>query len=432
MNNLNRKLGLVENLFETCHQLGAIIDVNVARIEGIINDETLRQALDLVQKRHPLLQVGIVESEGGFSFLSNQSLKIPLYLIDRQQDNQWVCIVEEEIHTKFPNNSCPLCRVKYIRSKSSSESEIIVTFHHAITDGISCMYFIHELLSYCQQILTGVLVPEVTSMPMLPPIENLINAELWQKSDLDTNIKKIEEKSELIIEREAPTSQRRTRLIHKILSQDIASILQKRCQQEGTTVHGALCAAALLSMYKLNDADKPINLSCGSGVNLRKYCVPEISNSYIGCFISEVQTNHRLDKNVNFWDLARECKSKINDSIKSGVPFKNISSGRINMVNHDFIVKMSEYNMGRNKSVYVSNLGSLNLFEHNNINQIRELYFVTGQHVIGACFWMGVVSLYEQIFCSFAHVVPLISVKTAEVIADSVSNIIQKACMQVE
>ncbi len=63
MNYLDRKLGLVENLFEICHNLAAMIDVNIARIEGTITDKILRQALDLVQKRHPMLQVRHILAE---------------------------------------------------------------------------------------------------------------------------------------------------------------------------------------------------------------------------------------------------------------------------------------------------------------------------------------------------------------------------------
>ncbi|BAZ13895.1 hypothetical protein NIES4071_57350 [Calothrix sp. NIES-4071] len=430
MNYLNRKLGLVENLFEICHSLGAIIDVNIACIEGIIPDEILRQALDLVQKRHPLLQVGIIESEEGFRFISEPNLKIPLHIIDKRQDNQWLDIVEEEVHKIFPNHSIPLCRVIFIRASASNKSEIIVTFHHAITDGISCVNFFHELLLYCQQISSGFPIPEVITMPTLPAIENLIDAKLWQTNHIDNNIEIEEAKNpKLIIEKEAPTSQRRTRLIPRLLSQDTTLILKKRCKQEGTTVHGALCAAMLLGVLHFTLADKPIDLSCGSSVNLRKYCAPEINNDYIGCFISEINTNHILDINRDFWNLARECKSKINDSIKSGIPFKNINSDRIRMINHELLVEISNHNMGRNKTIYVSNLGQLNLCEQYGITQIKELYFVTGQHVIGSCFWLGVVTFHEQLFCSFAHVVPLISAKTAEVIANSVIEIMQKACI---
>ena len=194
-------------------------------------------------------------------------------------------------------------------------------------------------------------------------------------------------------------------------------------------MHGALCAAMLLGVFQYSPTDEPIDFSCGSNVNLRKYCIPEISNNYIGCFVSGIDTNHILDQNTFFWDLARECKSKINNSIKSGIPFKNINSDRIRLVNKESLVKISDHNMGRNNTVNISNLGQFNLCEQYGVTKIREFYFVTGQHVIGTCFWLGAVTFHGQLFCSFAYVTPLISTKTAEHLSDSIINIIQKACI---
>ncbi len=433
MNYLNRKLGLVENLFEICHNLGAMIDVNIARIEGTITDKILRQALDLVQKRHPILQVRIIASKEGFHFQSEHASKIPLRVVDKQGENQWLDIVEDELHKKFPNNTVPLCRVTFLKSSADNISEIIVTFHHAITDGMSCMRFIHELLFYCQQISTGVLIPEVITMPMLPAVENIIDAKLWQRNNIITNTHKkiVEEapKPKLIMDGEAPTSERRNHLLPRILSQKMTLMLKKRCKEEETTVHGALCAAMLFGASQFTLADTPVYFSCGSNVNLRKSCVPEISDDWMGCFVSGLDTNHILDKNTSFWNLARECKSKINDSINSGIHLKNINSDRISTINEELLIKMSEHNMGRNNTIHISNLGQFNLCQQYGIYRIKELYFATGQHVIGACFWLGVVTFHEQLFCSFAHVVPLISTKTAEFFADSVICIMQKACM---
>jgi NRPS condensation-like uncharacterized protein len=432
MNHLDRKLGLVENLFEICHNLGAMIDVNIARIEGTITEPILRQALDLVQKRHPMLQVRIVESKEGFHFQSEDTSKIPLHVIDKQGENQWLNIVEEEFHKKFPNNTVPLCRVTFIKSTSDNISEIIITFHHAITDGMSCMRFIHELLFYCQQISTGVVIPEVITMPMPPAVENIIDAKLRQRNNINNTHKKIVEeapKPKLIMDREASASERCNRLLPRTLSQKMTLMLKKRCQEEETTVHGALCAAMLFGASQFTDSDTPVYFSCGSNVNLRKYCVPEISDDCMGCFVSGLDTNHILNQNTGFWNLARECKSKINDSINSGIHLKNINSDRINTINEELLVKMSEHNMGRNNTIHISNLGQFNLCQQYGIYRIKELYFATGQHVIGACFWLGVVTFHGQLFCSFAHVVPLISTKTAEFFADSVISIMQKACM---
>jgi hypothetical protein len=63
------------------------------------------------------------------------------------------------------------------------------------------------------------------------------------------------------------------------------------------------------------------------------------------------------------------------------------------------------------------------------LGAMKELYFATGQHVIGASFWLGVVTFHEQLFCTFSHVVPLVSANTAELFADSVIDTIQKACI---
>jgi len=139
MDNLNRKLGLVENLFHILHDLGAMIDVNVARIEGALTPNILQQALDLVQKRHPMLQVHIVNSADGAYFEFQGTCKILLHVIDKQHENQWIEVAEDELHRKLSDSLEPLCRVTFLRSfKSDDYSEIIATFHHAITDGLSC------------------------------------------------------------------------------------------------------------------------------------------------------------------------------------------------------------------------------------------------------------------------------------------------------
>lgn len=69
MVNSSRKLGLVENLFATLHSMGAMLYVNIASIQGVISFDVLRAAIDLLQKRHPLLQVHLQESDDGFFFV---------------------------------------------------------------------------------------------------------------------------------------------------------------------------------------------------------------------------------------------------------------------------------------------------------------------------------------------------------------------------
>ena len=52
-----------------------------------------------------------------------------------------------------------------------------------------------------------------------------------------------------------------------------------------------------------------------------------------------------------------------------------------------------------------------------------------GQHLFGPCLWLGAVTFHEQLFCSFAHVTPLISSKTMNNFADGVVAILEKASL---
>ncbi|MHC5938530.1 condensation domain-containing protein, partial [Nostoc sp.] len=136
MSYLNRKLGLVENLFEILHDLGAMIEVNAVRIEGPLTPTILQKALNLVQKRHPMLQVHIVDLADGAYFKHEGTSKIPLRVINKQHENQWLEITQEELHRQFLGGVEPLCRVTLISpSTNNGISEIIATFHHAIIDG---------------------------------------------------------------------------------------------------------------------------------------------------------------------------------------------------------------------------------------------------------------------------------------------------------
>ncbi|MDZ8226395.1 MULTISPECIES: condensation domain-containing protein [unclassified Nostoc] len=429
MNFPNRKLGLIENLFDILHDVGGMIDVNVARIEGAIKPAILQQALDCLQKVHPLLQSHIVNLEDGAYFQWEGTTKIPLYVIDKQDENQWLKVAEEELHQKFPRNTSPLCRVTLLRSSiNNGINEIIMTFHHAIVDGMSCMLFVDQLLFYYQQMTAGENIPKVVTMQLLPPLEKLLNSSLISKNNVaEKQHDEVISTPQLIIEEEAPPSDRHTCLVTRIVSQDMTLRLSDRCKQEKTTVHGALCAAMLLAAAKIAFTDLPLSLSCGSNVNLRKYCKPEVSTGHIACFASIVEEIHTLQSNTKFWNLARECKLKISHAISIGNPIARILSDDLKNVNRDIILKMSNHQMGQKNTIHISNLGKFNLADKYGELKLKELYFATGQHLIGSSFWLGVVTIHEQLFCTFAHVVPLVSTKTAKLLADSVIANIEEA-----
>ena len=186
----------------------------------------------------------------------------------------------------------------------------------------------------------------------------------------------------------------------------------------------------LFGATQISAFNEPIHLSCSSNINLRKYSKPEIEPNYIGCFVSSGENIHTLTKNTDFWDLARECKKQVNSSINETI--NNLIDGkRFANINRLSIKKSLEENStGRIKTINISNLGKFDLVKSYGELKIKEIYFTVGQHLFGPCLWLGAVTFHEQLFCTFAHVTPLISSKTMNDFADCVVTILEKVSLE--
>jgi hypothetical protein len=440
MKSLNRKLGLVETWMALGHDLGGGLIVNVVYLEGVLTPDVVQQALKLVQQRHPMLQVYIVESEDGLYFQSTGITEIPVQVIYKQDENEAIKIAEKELHTKFTPGKNPLCRLTILYSHQHQNTcEMIITFHHGIVDGISCMRFIDDLLFYYQGINEGENISQVESLEFIPPIETLVNYNIPSQNPRENHQLANEQPSlppQLIIEHQASANERFTRMLPRMFSQEKTKILIDKCKQEKTTVHSAMCAAMLFAAGKLLSIDTQVNFSYGLPVNLRKYCEPEITDQNLGCFISVLGFNQLLEPNISFWDLARECKSRIHDSLISGVHITRLQQGKLRNSDSDSMKELvinymlsKEDTMGRNNLFSISNKGKFQFRDQADKLKVKELYFAFPQHISGDCFWLGVLTLNAQLFCNFIYVQPVISERTAQLFADDVMTVIEKVCI---
>jgi NRPS condensation-like uncharacterized protein len=432
MVNFNRKLGLVENLFATLHSMGAMIYVNTASIQGVISFDAFRTAIDLLQKRHPLLQVHLQESDDGVFFCADGTLKIPLIVIERQHEQQWLEIAEGELLQKFSGELDPLCRITLLQtSEQFGWNELIVTFHHAIADGISALHFVHELLTYYQQLVEGSPISLMDSLPLLPSLEQLLQkclSEIDTTDFLQATPNQATPSPILLIEQTAPVVDRRTRLLPRELNQSLTSQIKSRCHDEQTTVHGALCAAMILACVQQLSSQEPVLVSCSSSVNLRASCFPAVASDHFGCFISNVTTTHHAEPSANFWELARECHANINQLVRHKVPHYQASNAELlSKYQSSFLAQLAEHNMGRNTTTHVSNLGQWELKSSYGAVRLESFYFATGLSLVGTCFWLGTATIHQKLCCTFTYTDPLISTKTAEALADSVINILSSA-----
>jgi NRPS condensation-like uncharacterized protein len=355
-----------------------------------------------------------------------------LRAVERQHEQQWLEIAEDELQQKFLGEFEPLCRITLLQSSPQpSRNELIVTFHHAIADGISALHFIHELLFYYHQLVEGIPILKVDSLPLLPPLDQLLQKSLTEVNTVDlpqaTPSQTISSPT-MLIEQTAAVVDRKTRLIPCELDQALTLQIKNRCHHEQTTVHGALCAAMMMACLQQLPYQPSILVSCSSSINLRKSCFPPVEPHYLGCFISNITTTHHPDPKDNFWDLARECHSDIIRLVQHKIPQCQASNAELfNKYQPSFLAQLAEHNMGRSTTTHVSNLGQCDLPTVYGSIRLESFHFAAGLNLVGTCFWLGAVTINQKLFCTFTYTDPLIGMETAETLADSVVKILTSA-----
>ncbi len=141
--------------------------VTVVRLEGALPRERLRRALDDLQRRTPLLRA-IVEGSGrGAAFRLADTPKVGLR-VESAEPRDWRRRVEQELESGFEIARGPLVRCLYLTLPAEGgigSGDLLMTFHHAIADGVAVARLLRDLLTTC----AGGSVPAPAAPVALPP-----------------------------------------------------------------------------------------------------------------------------------------------------------------------------------------------------------------------------------------------------------------------
>ncbi len=339
-----------------------------ARIRGDIAADDLQLALKKVQVKHPLLRANVVE-EGGqiyFSFSENP-LKIPVRVVERNSDEDWRNVTATEWKTPFNMNVGPLVRMVWI--KSEGVSELMLIGHHCICDGTSLITIFREILQVVDQ-------PDVQLTPY-PPFQSL--QDLFPEEVL-SDVKMallVKVKAALLrlfaltvkAVHAAPPGEHY--LIYWRAGAKESAALVHRCKTEGTTPYAAMCVAFLLAFRQVNGVRFKNKIMCP--VDIRRF----ISN-----IRADVMFNYAppiplsIDPRAGFWDSARRLKQSMSEKI-----------GRLNAYEHlmaaeelqTSILKVISF-LRKSKGSYdfaFSNVGRLDMADNYQAFRVEGLLGVT-------------------------------------------------------
>jgi NRPS condensation-like uncharacterized protein len=307
---MERLLGAAEHYFWLHDQVVPVHFALIARIRGNFSLDQLRKSLTQLQLQHPLLRVAIAVAETGHPKFVEQIAPIPLRLMLREDEHCWQREVEIELSRSFDWRTAPLIRVVLLHSESVSE--LIVTCHHAIADGLSSAYIIRDIVQGLESEGDG-LKPLSQAYPieLLMPVHE--RATVSQTACLPRQYST------------AVSSRPRPHVRTALLSADCTQQLCDRARKENTTVHGAISAAFLLAMARQRGEAV---LKCQSPINVRSQLTSSIDET-VGLYISYGVTQHNLKEDSLLWETARSIKAQLSALMASSQVFEVIRQAQI-------------------------------------------------------------------------------------------------------
>lgn len=239
----------------------------------------------------------------------------------------------------------------------------------------------------------------------------------------------------LPVEQSVPAAQRQNRLVHRSLSGDLLRQLRDRAKAEQTTVHGALCAALLLATSAEVFADRlmaetPTNVGCFSAVNLRDKLRLSVGQE-MGLYISQVTTFHQVVPPPSLWDLARESRQKLTETLDSGeqyltMPLIGLFIPRLGNVAERFI---RSFDAASPALAGVTNLQKLPIPLSYGPLTIVNFQIAVGLSVVGQLL-LAVTTIGDTMNLNVVFVEPLVSRVRAERISDGLLQILTDGIRQ--
>lgn len=312
------------------------------------------------------------------------SANIPLRTVQRESEQLWQREVERELSTPFVWAEAPLVRTVLLHS--TDISELIVTCHHAIADGVSALYLIRDILQAIANSDTS-----FQPLPALPPIEYLLPGKASENPASQPPIFKS------LMPNEAPLLQSRSCLCAGSLSAETTTQLISRCRQEQTSVHAAICAAFLIAITRQNRSEQPQTLKCISPISLRPYLTPAIGED-VGLYASGKQTLHTLTPDANLWDMARSIKQTLNQEMTSNKIFAEVPNPEEMPPNLTPAMVLQMVREQFNRDLVVTNLGRLTFPLQFDRLQLQAIYGPTGIMGMENERVVGVTTVGEQLF----------------------------------
>jgi NRPS condensation-like uncharacterized protein len=420
-----RKLGFWETgaalLHDQAHGAGTIFSSTT--IQGKIDPALLQEALLLMFQRHPLLRATLARETSGFFFVLNGDFaSIPIRSIPREGEEHWLLVGEQELLHRFPTQKY-LWRATLLFS--DERNELILSFHHSIIDGFSCVHFINELLRLYAELDLQTFV-KIEPLPLLAPVEQLL-AFHSTKGVLTQEVASLNQSNLTSLDYQTfvPFEQRMTKSQIATLSPKTLLQIKQSCRERGVNVNSLLYATLLLSQRK--ELGATLRTIVSTPVNLRHFCKPQVTDEPLGVFLSYIRDfSDPVEEKTSVWQLATSYEKRLKTSIpKLAFLPPDFQIEDLAELSPIFDVAALQEKKAFLSACCVTNKGRFDFPDLYGALKL-EAFFVTSSRQAGHTkINLSVTSVLDRMFLCFSYCHPLVEEKHVQAVASACLTLLE-------
>jgi hypothetical protein len=355
-----RILGAQEVLFYAMNEASPKHFLMAAEVEGYTNELAWQTAVATLQKVHPMLNMSIVASDDDLVFTKSDDVPSLLETAVLTASFDLQLAMEEELERGFRSDNGPLARVKLFYSPQ--KCVVIIAAHHSISDALSVVYMINDLLG----LLSGKSIGEFQLQPSVDELLGYNNEGLSSKINMQ-----IKQGTPLPHEFAKQHLPAKVDVLH--FSKELTTQLAESAKKQHTTVHGALQAAAALALKELSfENARPAYIM--SPFSVRK----EMSiGTDFGLFIDTKIVAVSTDQDADFWNIARSATAELANVHSPEFLASSAEQLRGLIGYSDDLIQFIKDNF--NFDVMLSNIGRLSF---DNVSSDLKLNYIAGPFII--------------------------------------------------
>lgn len=293
--------------------------VQAARVRGALDERRLRDALDRVQRKHPMLRCSVEDGDPPTMVLEDAPQPIPLRITERIDDEEWQRQSHIERETRFDTTRAPLMRLTWVRGRDAQGEvgELLLACHHVICDGMSMLTLLREILALCADPAL-----DIGTHTGFNALEDILPAQALS----DRRVRRSAAWKALAFRlffslrrRRKPVPQGEFFVLHWKLSCEDTAALAARAKAEGVTVFAAMSVAFSLAFRTVKGAAATGKIF--SPVDIRKFLTlirPDQLFAAAPGTIVPLDTE-LAPENVDdaaFWEQARVFKGRLNQKVE--------------------------------------------------------------------------------------------------------------------